>query len=98
MGVEAISSLEKYNFTKGFFGTNGISDYRGFTTPDIKEASVKKEAIKRTRNPYILADKNKFSEISCITFAKINEAVIITTELEESKYCEKTEIVEVLKL
>lgn len=98
VGVEAISSLKKYNFTKGFFGTNGISDYRGFTTPDIKEASVKKEAIKRTRNPYILADKNKFSEISCITFAKINEAVIITTELEETKYCEKTEIVEVLKL
>ena len=98
VGVEAINGLKKYNFTKGFFGTNGISDYRGFTTPDIKEASVKKEAIKRTRNPYILADKNKFSEISCITFAKINEAVIITTELEETKYCEKTEIVEVLKL
>lgn len=98
VGIEAINSLKKYNFTKGFFGTNGISDYRGFTTPDIKEALVKEEAIKRTRNPYILADKTKFNEISCITFAKIDEGVIITTELEDTKYYEKTKVMEVSKL
>ncbi len=98
VGVEAINSLKKYNFTKGFFGTNGISDYRGFTTPDIKEALVKKEAIKRTRNAYILADKTKFNEISCITFAEIDKCVIITTELEDNIYLNKTDVVEVLKL
>ena len=98
VGVVAINSLKKYNFTKGFFGTNGISDYRGFTTPDIKEALVKKEAIKRTRNAYILADKTKFNEISCITFAEIDKCVIITTELEDNIYLNKTDVVEVLKL
>lgn len=98
VGIEAINSLKKYNFTKGFFGTNGISDYRGFTTPDIKEALVKEEAIKRTRNAYILADKTKFNEISCITFAEIDKCVIITTELEDRRYINKTEVVEVLKL
>ena len=98
VGIEAINSLKRYNFTKGFFGTNGISDYRGFTTPDIKEALVKTEAIKRTRNPYVLADKTKINEISCITFAEIDEAIIITTELEDTRYCDKTEVVEVLKL
>nr|WP_207733805.1 DeoR/GlpR family DNA-binding transcription regulator [Clostridium sp. 1001275B_160808_H3] len=98
VGVEAINSLKRYNFTKGFFGTNGISDYRGYTTPDIKEALVKEEALKRTRNPYILADKTKFNEISCITFGEIEEAVIITTILENTSYCDKAEIVEVLKL
>lgn len=98
VGVEAINSLKKYNFTKGFFGTNGISDYRGYTTPDIKEALVKEEALKRTRSPYILADKSKFDEISCVTFGEIDEAVIITTILENTNYCNKAEIVEVLKL
>lgn len=98
VGVEAINSLKRYNFTKGFFGTNGISENRGFTTPDMKEALIKEEAIKRTRNPYILADKTKFNEISCITFAEIDEALIITTELEDTRYYDKTEIVEVLKL
>ncbi|WP_426348717.1 DeoR/GlpR family DNA-binding transcription regulator [Alloiococcus sp. CFN-8] len=98
VGIEAINSLKKYNFTKGFFGTNGISDYRGFTTPDIKEALVKEEAIKRTRNPYILADKTKFNEISSVTFAEIDKCVIITTEIEDDKYIDKTEILEVSKL
>ncbi len=98
VGIEAINSLKKYNFTKGFFGANGISEYRGFTTPDIKESLVKEEAIKRTRNPYILSDKTKFNEISCVTFAGIDEAVIITTELEDNRYKDKTEVVEVLKL
>ncbi|MDU5111239.1 DeoR/GlpR transcriptional regulator [Clostridium sartagoforme] len=98
VGVEAINSLRRYNFTKGFFGTNGISENRGFTTPDMKEALVKEEAIKRTRNAYILADKTKFNEISCITFAEVDEAIIITTEIEDTRYYDKTEIVEVLKL
>ena len=90
--------MKRYNFTKGFFGTNGISENRGFTTPDMKEALVKEEAIKRTRNPYILADKTKFNEISSITFAEVDEAVIITTELEDTRYYDNTEIVEVFKL
>ena len=98
VGIEAINSLKKYNFTIGFFGTNGISEYRGFTTPDIREALVKEEAIKRSRSSYILADKTKFNEISCITFAEINEASIITTKLEDNRYYDKTKIVEVLKL
>ena len=98
VGIEAISSLKKYNFTIGFFGTNGISEYRGFTTPDIKEALVKEEAIKRSRNSYILADKTKFNEISCITFAEINKSSIITTKLEDNRYYDKTKIVEVLNL
>lgn len=97
VGVEAINSLKKYNFTKGFFGTNGISDYRGYTTPDIKEALVKEEAMKRSRNAYILADKSKFNEISCITFGQIDEAIIVTTQLEDSIHYKKAEVVEVIK-
>ncbi|MGG7144707.1 DeoR/GlpR family DNA-binding transcription regulator [Clostridium nigeriense] len=98
VGVEAINSLKKYNFTKGFFGTNGIYEYRGYTTPDMREALVKEEAIKRTRNPFILADKTKFNEISCITFAELDEAVIITTKLEDTRYYDETKVVEVLNL
>lgn len=97
VGVEAINSLKKYNFTKGFFGTNGISESRGYTTPDINEALVKEEAMKRSSNAYILADKSKFNEISCITFGEIDEATIITTKLQDARYYKKTDIVEVRK-
>ena len=42
VGEEAISSLRKYNFTKGFFGTNGVTVDAGFTTPEVRESMLKR--------------------------------------------------------
>ena len=97
VGVEAINSLRKYNFTKGFFGVNGVSIKNGFTTPDIREAVVKEEAINRTKDSFVLCDTSKFDEISSITFASIDKARIITTNLEDIKYKQVTDVVEVGK-
>lgn len=97
VGAEAINSLRKYNFTKGFFGTNGISKDAGYSTPDVKEALVKEEAMKKSKNAYILADPTKFNKISSVTFGELNRATIITTTLGEDKYKGLTEIVEVDK-
>lgn len=97
IGVEAINSLKKYNFTKGFFGTNGIDIENGFTTPDLREGMVKEEALKRSKTSYMLADGSKFNEVSSITFGNINKTKIITTKLEDNKYKKLTEIVEVDK-
>lgn len=95
VGAEAINSLKKYNFTKGFFGANGVDMERGFTTPDVREAMVKEEALHKSKKRYILCDNSKFDEISSITFANINEAEIITSNLVDNKYRQKTEVVEV---
>ena len=43
VGTEAINNLRKYNFTKTFIGTNGISVKGGYSTPDVEEAAVKSE-------------------------------------------------------
>lgn len=97
VGVEAVNTLKKYNFNKGFFGTNGVSKECGYTTPDINEALVKHEALERTREAYVMADKSKFDEISCVTFGEIENAVIITTEIEDNTYKEFIEVIEVAK-
>ncbi|MBU3133562.1 DeoR/GlpR family DNA-binding transcription regulator [Clostridium gasigenes] len=97
IGVEAINTLKRYNFNKGFFGTNGISKDRGYTTPDISEALVKQEALRRTREAYIMADNSKFDEISCVTFGQLEDATIITTIVEDNTYKEFIEIIEVAK-
>ena len=34
IGSQAILTIQGYHFTKGFFGTNGVSKRHGFTTPD----------------------------------------------------------------
>ena len=49
VGLGAVSSLQKYNFNKAFFGTNGITVDSGFTTPDTNEAYVKMEAMKHAQ-------------------------------------------------
>ena len=95
VGAETVNSLRKYNFTKGFFGTNGVDIDRGFTTPDVKEAMVKEEALHRSRKRFVLCDQSKFDEISSITFADIKDAKIITTNLENNIYKHQTEILEV---
>lgn len=79
VGEEAVEALEKYNFTKGFWGTNGVSLKKGYTTPEIKEAMVKKKSMENCKNKYILADPSKFNEISSIKFADFKDAKIITT-------------------
>ena len=95
VGAETVNSLRKYNFTKGFFGANGVDIERGFTTPDVKEAMVKSEALHRSKKRFVLCDKSKFDEISSITFANIKEAKIITRGLENNRYRYETEILEV---
>lgn len=97
IGIEAINSLRKYNFTKGFFGANGIDIERGFTTPDIREAMVKEEALKKSKLSFVLADNSKFNKVSSITFGEISNTSIITTKLEDIRFKKFTKIVEVDK-
>ena len=86
VGEEAVFTLDKYNFTKGFWGANGVSLQRGYSTPELKEALVKRKSMENCRDCYILADESKFSQISSVTFAPFEKATVITTELKLEIY------------
>lgn len=94
VGEEALVSIDKYNFTKGFFGTNGITAEQGFTTPELKEALIKQRAMEHTKEVYVLADHSKFDEISSVTFAKLESAIVLTDCIPE-KYKDRRELREV---
>ncbi len=83
IGRGAIESLEQYRFDKCFLGVNGIHPEFGFTTPDQEEAMIKKMALSLAREAYVLADETKFSEIAFAKIADLNEATIITTDLDQ---------------
>lgn len=95
IGYEAVLSISKYNFTKGFFGSNGISLEKGFTTPEPKEAAVKEQALKRCRESYILCDQSKFNKVSPITFGALESSTIITTKLKDKAFSSYDNILEV---
>ncbi len=86
VGNEAYVSLQKFNFTVGFFGTNGVSKNLGFTTPDINEAMIKQCAMQRTQKKYVLCDHHKFSQVSPVTFGDFSSAVILTDKIVEEGY------------
>ena len=95
VGDEAVVTLDKYNFTKGFWGTNGITVKNGFTTPEIKEAMITKKSMENSKEKYILADDSKFSQVSSIKFADFEDAVIVTNALSNDNYKKYKNIKEV---
>lgn len=93
VGSVAQENLKQYRFDKCFLGMNGIDSKFGFTTPDPEEAILKKLAIDLAEESFVLADKSKFSETFFAKVAEIEQAGIITTNLDNEamkEYLEKT--------
>ncbi len=85
VGSTAIVNIQKYHFTIGFWGTNGINKKSGYTTPDYDEAMVKQVSMEHTSQRYILCDSSKFSQESTVTFAELESAKIITDKVEDAQ-------------
>lgn len=83
VGTMAALTLKDYHFTKGFFGTNGVSRTAGHTTPDADEALVKRTAAQQCRKQYFLCDHSKFNVISSVTFAPLTAGTILTDAISE---------------
>jgi DeoR family transcriptional regulator, fructose operon transcriptional repressor len=95
IGRGALAGLEIYRFDKCFMGVNGIHPHFGYTTPDQEEALVKEKAISLSREAYILADSTKFAEIAFAKITDIQNASIITNELDDDvkdQYLNRTSI------
>ena len=83
IGSAAVKALMSYHFTKGFFGTNGITKATGFTTPDVSEAAVKSMAMEQCQKCYVAADVSKFDVISSVSFSTFGGADILTDQVVE---------------
>ena len=82
VGSSAVEALKEYNFNKGFFGANGISIKSG------SEAAVKRMAAAHCSCKYVLADSDKFDNISSVTFARLDEVKFITDSRVPEAYKE----------
>ena len=97
VGSEALRGLMKYNFTKAFMGTNGISIDEGFTTPDSEEAAIKQCAIERSFVSFVLADHTKFNRAFPVTFSRLDACCILTDRMPRGRFSENTIVKEVTK-
>lgn len=95
VGEEAVTTLDKYNFTKGFWRANGVSLQKGYSTPELKEAMIKKKSMENCKERFILADESKFNQISSVTFAPFEKATVITTGLTLPAYRKCKNVIDV---
>ena len=77
VGELALDFIRHYNFDIAFMGTNGISS-EGYSTPDIKEGTLKKEVIRHARQSYILSDKTKENVTTAYIFASPESCELIS--------------------
>ena len=95
IGSQAIQTLKDYHFTKGFFGTNGVTKKAGCTTPDANEALVKRTAMEQCGLCYVLCDNSKFDNVSSVTFSSFGRAVFITDrKISGYEECENVTVIE----
>ena len=97
VGPDALSCLARYHFTLGFWGTNGITEEAGLTSPEPNEAMVKRLSMERTERRYVLADATKFGRTSLVNFAPIDRATILTCGNVPNDYRGRANVVEVSK-
>ncbi|MDY2919412.1 MAG: DeoR/GlpR family DNA-binding transcription regulator [Anaerococcus sp.] len=86
LGPATTDSLDNFNFTLGFFGTNGIHKDTGFSTPDINEAMVKRKALSKCKKAFVLADSSKFGLVSQVSFSKDPKLKIITCKKDKDYF------------
>jgi DeoR family fructose operon transcriptional repressor len=80
VGEWATDALADLFADVAFLGTNGLSLQHGLTTPDQREASVKRAMIAATRRPIVLADHTKFGRNHFTRFAAIDQLDTVVTD------------------
>lgn len=97
VGAITCRQLESYNFNLAFLGTNGVSTHAGLSTPDPEEAQVKNRVVHRTINTYVVCDHSKFHKISPVTFADLEDVIVLVDSIPEGPFREIPNVVDVTK-
>ena len=79
-GPMTVSSMTAFNVDKAFMASNAFSLEKGFTTPGIDQAEVKKAMISTASQIFVLLDSSKLGRISFIKFADINDIDKLITD------------------
>lgn len=80
VGPITLSTLVSLNVDKAFLATNAFSPQKGFMTPDMNQAEVKKAMLKCASEKIVLCDSSKIGKISFVEFAKLQDIDKLVTD------------------
>lgn len=90
MGPMAVADLANINVDKVFMATNAISPQRGFTTPSLEQAEVKKALMRVASEIIMLAESSKIGKVTFIKFADLFEVDKLVTDSNINKRMQST--------
>lgn len=84
VGPIATAAISQLNVDKAFLGANAYSINKGFSTPDLQQAEVKKALIRCAAETIVLCDSSKFGRVSFVKFASEHEVDRLITDRDIS--------------
>lgn len=79
-GPVAINEISLLQVDKVFMAANAFSVEKGFTTPDMNTAEVKKRWIGSARRVFMLCDSSKVGNISFVKFASLKDIDVLIAD------------------
>lgn len=80
--MDAVNSLKKFNISKAFMASTGISITKGITNSSSFEYDIKRYMVEHCDTVIVLADATKLGRVSLTTYCELKDIhVFITNEL-----------------
>ena len=80
VGIDTVSILNKYNINKSFMASTGISIEYGITNSHPLESEIKRLAIEKGSEVFLLVDSTKFDNSSLVTYAQLKDINYLITD------------------
>ena len=94
--IDTVSILSKYNINKSFMASTGISIECGITNSHPLESELKRLAIEKGIEVFLLVDSTKFDNSSLVTYAQLKDIDYLVTDKKPSKkyidFCHNNDI------
>ncbi len=81
VGPVADLSLRTLHLDAVFMGAHGMSARAGFTSPNLVEAETNRAFVKASQHLVVLADHTKWDLMALSSFAAIDEANVVVTDV-----------------
>lgn len=85
VGIDTVSILNKYNINKSFMASTGISIEYGITNSHPLESEIKRLAIEKGSEVFLLVDSTKFDNSSLVTYAQLEDINYLITDKKPTK-------------
>jgi DeoR family fructose operon transcriptional repressor len=80
VGETTVRALADLRVDVVFLGANGISAGHGFSTPDEREAAIKRAMVRAGQRVVVLADSTKLGREHLVRFAALEDVDVLVTD------------------